>query len=164
MKKFSYILISIVMASTALVSCGDLLDVDSKRLTTDQEYGLNTPSDSIYSMFGLFTQLQKLADSYVLLGELRGDLLDITDYSSAELREINNLEISKTNSYANIKNYYAVVNNCNYILNHLDTGKQTQAASVCSRKSHPRMDLYAGSIEFQNSKVLHRPYSYGGRC
>ena len=98
MKKFSYILISIVMASTALVSCGDLLDVDSKRLTTDEEYGLNTPSDSIYSMFGLFTQLQKLADSYVLLGELRGDLLDVTDYSSAELREINNLEISKTNS------------------------------------------------------------------
>ena len=48
------------MASTALVSCGDLLDVDSKRLTTDEEYGLNTPSDSIYSMFGLFTQLQNL--------------------------------------------------------------------------------------------------------
>ena len=134
MKKFSYILISIVMASTALVSCGDLLDVDSKRLTTDQEYGLNTPSDSIYSMFGLFTQLQKLADSYVLLGELRGDLLDITDNSSAELREISNLEISKTNSYANIKNYYAVVNNCNYILNHLDTNVVSQGSKLKLRQ------------------------------
>ena len=134
MKKFSYILIGIVLAASTLVSCDDLLDVDSKRLTTDEEYGLTTPGDSIYSMFGLFSQLQKLADSYVLLGELRGDLLDITDYSSAELREISNFEISNNNSYADVKNYYAVINNCNYILTHLDTNVVSQGNKLKLRQ------------------------------
>ena len=162
MKKFSYILIGIAIAASTLVSCDDLLDVDSKRLTTDEEYGLSTPGDSIYSMFGLFSQLQKLADSYVLLGELRGDLLDITDYSSAELREINNFEISKNNSYANSKNYYAVINNCNYILAHLDTNvvsqgnklKLRQFAAVKAIRAWTYMQL---ALNFKTAKYYTNP-------
>ncbi|MDO9154066.1 MAG: RagB/SusD family nutrient uptake outer membrane protein [Paludibacter sp.] len=111
----------ILLCSTLLVSCDGLLNVDSKRLTTDEEYGLKSASDSIYSMFGLYSQLQKIADSYVLLGELRGDLMDVTATSDPDLREINSFNISKTNKYVNIKNYYAIVNHCNYIIHHLDT-------------------------------------------
>ncbi|MDD4970564.1 MAG: RagB/SusD family nutrient uptake outer membrane protein [Paludibacter sp.] len=121
MKKFSKIIIYFFITTFLFASCKDLLDVDSKRLTTDSEYGLKNPADSVYSMFGVFSQLQKLSDSYVLLGELRGDLLDITPSSDMYLREINNFDISKDNIYVNIKNYYAVINNCNYIIHNLDT-------------------------------------------
>ncbi len=121
MKKICPIILSVLISSIALVSCDGLLGVDSKRLTTDEEYGLKSSSDSIYSIFGLFSQLEKIADSYVLLGELRADLLDVSETSDPDLREINALNISKDNKYVNIKDYYAVINNCNYIIRYLDT-------------------------------------------
>ncbi|MHB9142173.1 MAG: RagB/SusD family nutrient uptake outer membrane protein, partial [Paludibacter sp.] len=74
MKKICNILICLFISSTILVSCDSMLDVDSNRLVTDTEYG-HASSDSLYSTFGVLSQLQKLADSYVLLGELRGDLM-----------------------------------------------------------------------------------------
>lgn len=122
MNKISKLIVCFFIASTILVSCDDMLGVDSKRLTTDAEYGLNAPGDSVYSMYGVFSRLQKLADSYVLLGELRGDLMTVTESSDIYLREINNFDVSTNNMYVNIKDYYDVINNCNYIIEKLDTG------------------------------------------
>ena len=122
MIKISKLIVCFFVASTILVSCDDMLGVDSKRLTSDAEYGLNAPGDSIYSMYGVFSRLQKLADSYVLLGELRGDLMDVNETSDNSLREINNFDVSSNNMYVNIKDYYDVINNCNYIIQKLDTG------------------------------------------
>jgi hypothetical protein len=82
---------------------------------------MNAPGDSVYSMFGVLTRLQKLADSYVLLGELRGDLMNVSESSDKYLKEINDFNISPENIYVNIKNYYDVINNCNYIISKLDT-------------------------------------------
>jgi len=121
MKKFSYILLGLFLSVTLFMSCDDLLDANSKRLTTDSEYGLTSGSDSIYSLFGVLSQLQKLGDSYVLLGELRADLMDVTPSSDMYLRQISDNAVTPDNKYVNIKDYYTVINNCNYILKHLDT-------------------------------------------
>ena len=133
MKKICKILILFLIVSGGLVSCNDLLDVNSDRVTYEQNYRLSSPNDTIYSMVGIYSSLQKLADSYVLLGELRGDLLDITVNSTQDLRDINNFNISSTNAYANIKDYYAVINNCNYVINYLDTTKIIKGEKVMYR-------------------------------
>ncbi|MFA5044386.1 MAG: RagB/SusD family nutrient uptake outer membrane protein [Paludibacter sp.] len=133
MKKICNILILAIIASIGLVSCDDLLNVDSGRVTFEQDYRLSSPNDSIYSMMGIYSQLQKLADSYVLLGELRGDLLDVTENSNLDLREINDFNISKTNKYANIKDYYAVINNCNYLIHNIDTATVINGQKVMYR-------------------------------
>jgi starch-binding outer membrane protein, SusD/RagB family len=122
MKKALKIMIFLVVSSTILVSCNDLLGVDSSRLVTDKEYG-HSPNDSLYSTFGILSKLQKLADSYVLLGELRGDLLDVTESSDISLREIYSFDISKNNKYVDLNKYYDVINNCNYVLKNLDSSK-----------------------------------------
>lgn len=133
MKKLLNTGIVLMLVSFFWTSCDDVLNADSQRLTSEDEYRLSTSSDSIYSIYGLFSQLQKLGDSYVLLGELRGDLLDITENSDQSLREIYNFDISEGNEYVNIKNYYAVINNCNYILHHLDTNRVDRGQQLSLR-------------------------------
>ena len=121
MKTLNKILIILLIASPVyFVGCDDLLDVDSTRMVTDEEYGSST-KDTLYSTFGILSQMQKLADSYVLLGELRADLLDVTDTSDLSLKEINNFNVSKNNPYANVYDYYAVINSCNYLLHNIDS-------------------------------------------
>ncbi|MDP4270837.1 MAG: RagB/SusD family nutrient uptake outer membrane protein [Bacteroidota bacterium] len=134
MKHLSKIMIFLILSSFTLVSCNDLLDVNSDRIVTPDEYQLNAANDSLYSMFGIFTKLEKLADSYVLLGELRGELLDVTDKSDVYLKEINNFDLSSGNPYTNnIKDYYAVVNNCNYVIKTVDTTKVKGGQLVLKR-------------------------------
>jgi len=133
MKKVCNILICVIIASVSLVSCDDILNVNSDRLTFEKNYQMQSPNDTIYSMVGIYSQLQKLADNYVLLGELRGDLLDVTENSNQDLRDINNFEISKTNPYANIKDYYAVINNCNYVIHNIDTASIIKGEKVMYR-------------------------------
>ncbi|WP_243349162.1 RagB/SusD family nutrient uptake outer membrane protein [Parabacteroides sp. FAFU027] len=134
MKQFSKILIFLLLSSFALVSCNDLLDVNSDRIVTEDEYQMNAANDSLYAMFGIFNKLEKLADSYVLLGELRGDLMDVTDKSDVYLNEINNFNFSSENPYTNnIKDYYAVINNCNYVIKTVDTTKVKGGKLVMKR-------------------------------
>ena len=104
-------------------SCDDLLNADSERLTAEEEFRLSTPSDSIYSIFGLLTQLQHIADGYVLMGELRGDLLEVSAEADKDVQEIYQHSISETNKFADVRKYYAIINNCNYMLTFLDTAK-----------------------------------------
>lgn len=161
MKKLLYI-IATALLIFALPSCDDLLSVDSKRLTSEEDYRLSSPNDSIYSMFGIFSRLQKLADSYVLLGEMRADLMDVTDDSDYDLRELNSLEISKTNRYVNIKDYYAVINNCNYIIKNLDTAivdrgqklKLRQYAAVKAIRAWTYMQI---ALNFGTAKYYTQP-------
>ncbi len=161
MKKLLYIIVTALLI-LALPACDDLLNVDSKRLTSEEDYRLSSPNDSIYSMFGIFSQLEKIADSYILLGELRADLMDVTDDSDYDLRELNSLEISKTNRYVKIKDYYAVINNCNYIIKNLDTSivdrgqklKLRQYAAVKAIRAWTYMQI---ALNFGTAKYYTHP-------
>ncbi len=115
-------LILILIFPALLASCDALLNVESERYVFEEEHRMGSANDTLYSMFGVLTQLQKLADSYVILGELRGDLMDVDETSNRFLKEVNNFSFSQNNPYSNnIRDYYAVINNCNYIIHHIDT-------------------------------------------
>ncbi len=114
--------LSVAVFGLLMLGGCNLLDVDSDRLAFPDDYKLDGANDSTYSMFAVFSQLQKLADSYILLGELRADLLDLADDADINLRKISELNIDENNPYlCKEKDYYAVINNCNYIINTVDT-------------------------------------------
>jgi starch-binding outer membrane protein, SusD/RagB family len=121
MKKINQIIFGLIGFAVVFTSCDTLLDVDSERNIFPENHKIDSPNDSIYSMIGIFTQLQKLANSYVVLGELRADLMTIAENASPELREINNLEIPEENPYNVIEDYYSIINHCNYLINNIDT-------------------------------------------
>ncbi|MDA3853666.1 MAG: RagB/SusD family nutrient uptake outer membrane protein [Bacteroidales bacterium] len=102
-------------------SCDSMLDVDSNSIAFPEENQLNASKDQIYSVVGILSQLDKLTTPYVLLGELRGDLMSITDNADADLKEIYNQTISEDNIYNVKSDYYSIINNCNYFIANADT-------------------------------------------
>lgn len=121
MIKLTKLYIALFVFSVIFQGCEPLLDADSDRRVFPGDNKPDSPTDAIYSMAGLFSQLEKLADRYVLLGELRGDLMDVTTFANPYLTEIYNFNISRNNPYNNQKDYYSVINNCNYLIQNIDT-------------------------------------------
>jgi len=103
------------------MSCQDMLNINSNSYLDTKDNNLNTPNDTLYSVVGILKQLQKLSDRYVVVGELRGDLMSITENSDMDLQDIANFTATTDNPYVSTKEYYAVINNCNFYLQHVDT-------------------------------------------
>lgn len=141
MKKLNYIVLSLLVGTLALTSCDGLLNVDSERYTYEEDFQMKSAHDTIYSMVGVLTQLQKLGDRYILLGELRSELMETTDKASLYLKEINDFNISKENPYVGQKDYYAVINSCNYVTHYVDT-----SYTILSDKAMMRAYAAAKSI------------------
>lgn len=102
-------------------SCEDILETDSSFVMYEKDHTLTDPTDSVYSVLGIINQMQKIADRTVLLGEVRADLLDVTDAASADLKRLSAWDFSQENKYNNVSDYYSVINHCNYFLHHVDT-------------------------------------------
>ncbi|MDY3897564.1 MAG: RagB/SusD family nutrient uptake outer membrane protein, partial [Prevotella sp.] len=74
------IIISLLAAMGALTlpSCSDMLETESSRQLFDKE--LDSKTDSVHFAFGVMQAMQQLADQYVFIGEMRGDLVRTTEY------------------------------------------------------------------------------------
>lgn len=70
---------------------------------------------------GLYSLQQNLVDQMVVLGELRGDLLEVTDFASQDLIEVYDFNIRKDNPYASPVNFYKLIIASNKLINHLST-------------------------------------------
>ena len=165
MKKISKIVVFLFLTVFTFEGCSNLLDVDSNRLVFPDGYQMNAANDTLYSMFGIFSQMEKLADSYVLLGELRGDLMNVTPTSNLFLKEINNYDISEKNPYANnIRDYYSVINNCNYVIHNIDTSvvkggvkvmyKEYAACKAIRAWTYMQIALNYGSAIYYEKPIL----------
>ncbi|MDR2042444.1 MAG: RagB/SusD family nutrient uptake outer membrane protein, partial [Tannerella sp.] len=105
----------------SISSCSDMLESGSSRIVFEDEYRLDDPYNPFYAISGILSQLQAIGDRYVLLGELRGDLMQTTAVAPVSLQEINTFQVKADNEYARKSDYYAIINNCNYVLHRLDT-------------------------------------------
>lgn len=114
----SILLAAITLATTA---CADFLDQESDQVINADKNHLDNANDTIYSVTGILNKLQVIADRTILLGELRGDLMDIMSNTSADLRQLALFDMSTDNIYNSPRDYYAVINNCNYFIAHADT-------------------------------------------
>lgn len=106
---------------SALTSCEDMMDLDSDDHVRAEDNKLNSANDSLYSAIGILTQLQKVGERYVLLGELRGDLMETTSDAPVWMQEISNFATTPSNIMSVKRDYYSIINNCNYALARMDT-------------------------------------------
>ena len=100
-------------------SCSDMFETESKSVVFD--HTLSTANDSLYSALGILGQMQKLSERYVLMGELRGDLMSATEDAVEAIQEVANFNVSPSNTYCDVTDYYSVINNCNYAITYMDT-------------------------------------------
>lgn len=100
-------------------SCSDMFETESKSVVFD--HTLSTANDSLYSALGILGQMQKLSERYVLMDELRGDLMSATEDAVEAIQEVANFNVSPSNTYCDVTDYYSVINNCNYAITYMDT-------------------------------------------
>lgn len=165
MKNISKLLLILSFSLMIFPACDTLLDVDSDRHIFEEDYGMKSSNDTLYSMFGVYSQLQKLADSYVVLGELRGDLMDVNQTADRFLKEVYNFDFSENNPYSNNeKDYYAVINNANYIIHNIDTSvvrggvkvmyKVYAAAKAIRAWTYMQAMLNFGDVSYYEKPIL----------
>ena len=121
---FIFSLMSVWMFS----ACSDILDTESSRQNI--EPGIASKTDSLFYGVGVLQAMQELADQYVLLGEMRGDLVATTRYTDNNLRQLYDFSYDDKNKYDSAYLYYRVINNCNYFIAHRDTALYTGSTNV----------------------------------
>lgn len=116
-----------------MTSCEDFLNPKSSYFSDST---LDNPSDTLYSVVGVINKLQSLSDRTILLGELRGDLSDVTEGANSDLLEIAMFNVSDNNQYNAPHDYYAVINNCNYFLANVDIDMKNNRNEYVFRKEY----------------------------
>ncbi|MBO7416961.1 MAG: hypothetical protein J6T18_01120 [Bacteroidaceae bacterium] len=135
--KTSRIIFSAIAAvlTAGFVSCSDMLKTESKVVVYDDDLTLDKATDTVYSVMGIVQKMQVIADRVVLLNEVRGDLVEVTDHATEDLRDIYNFnETTKNNRFNQIVDYYAVINNCNFFLSKVDTAYVRNHKNVFKRE------------------------------
>ena len=143
-----------ILHSSFLVSCADMLETESELVEYEKDNTLDHPTDSVYSVMGIINKMQIIADRSVLLGEARGDLVVPTEAASADLKRLANFDFSQDNKYNQVSDYYAVINNCNYYLAHVDTTIQRRGRTLFLRE-------YAAVKAFRAWTYLELVKAYG---
>lgn len=131
MKKIA-IIISAICILCGSYSCSDMLETDSSRQVFDPQ--LNQKTDSIFYALGILQGVQQLADPYVFLGEMRGDLTKTTAYTDNNLRQLADFTATTANKYDSAYVYYRIINNCNYYIAHRDTTLRNGAEYVAMKE------------------------------
>jgi len=122
MKKKFILYFSIGMMTMAgFTNCQGLFKMDSEQVLFTEDNTLDSPTDTVYSVIGIITKMQKLADRTVLLGDIRGDLVSLTLDASLQLQALADFTSGTDTVYNAPQDYYAVINNCNYFLANVDT-------------------------------------------
>ncbi|MGQ1947667.1 RagB/SusD family nutrient uptake outer membrane protein [Geofilum sp. OHC36d9] len=119
MKRFKFYIIAVVtflLGGWGLFSCTDVLEADAKDvLLADGAW--QTIDDADAAIRGVYGQLSNLAPQYIVLNELRADLLDVTENASPELRALSMHEDGAENcEYADPSPFFELINNCNDVI------------------------------------------------
>ena len=156
-------LTAIWMAATvSFTAC----EVDTTTVMFEEDHDFSQPGDTVFSMLGILDKVQDVVEKGVLLGELRGDLVKPDPFvgtSSAwvDLTRFENLENATFNRY---RDYYAIVNNCNFYLERADAEmerrgqkvflKEYAAVSAYRAWAYLQLALLYGEVPFYTQPLL----------
>lgn len=151
--KFKYIIFGICIVFGSM-SCSKMLETESDLVEFEEDHTLNQATDSVYSVMGIINKMQVIADRVVLLGEVRGDLVLPTSAANSDLKHLSEFDFSGSNRYNQISDYYAVINNCNYYLAHIDTAMERRGRNLFMRE-------YAAVKSYRAWTYLQMALAYG---
>lgn len=93
-------------------SCKEFLNPDQEINITDDKLFDDWYEYRAIEM-GLYGIQSDLVEQLLILGELRADLLKITERADADMVEIYNFNVSKENKYASPTNFFKLISACN---------------------------------------------------
>ncbi len=149
------IFISAISLTFGFSACSDFFDQESDHVIYSENHSIENAEDSIYSMTGILMKMQAIADRTILLGEVRGDLVDLTTTANSDLRDLAQFNASDDNRYNTPRDYYAIINNCNYFIAKADTAKKN------NRNEYLLMKEYAAIKSIRAWTYLQLAINYG---
>lgn len=118
-KKYSVVAVAFLVSVMLFNSCKDFLNPEQEiNITEDKLYDDWYEYRSIE--MGLYGIQSRLVEQLVILGELRGDLLQITQNADADMVEVYNFNISKENKYASPSKFFELISACNNFITVLE--------------------------------------------
>jgi hypothetical protein len=112
-------IVSVMTLLFSLGSCQDYLDVQPEdKLVGNQVY--RDVYDADAAVLGIYGKFMGLAEKYVILNEMRADLMTTTVNSSPYLKQLSEHNETAENPYINPRQFYEVINNCNDALKNFD--------------------------------------------
>ena len=120
-KSIISLLVFLMSFGLATTSCEDMLTPEMDR--TVEHF---TGRDTVNFYLGILSHVQEMIENNVILGEVRGDLCETTDYVSDPISAVANFIPTEDgeNGLLNRAAYYKVINQCNFYLARVDTMAQ----------------------------------------
>ncbi|MGI4020995.1 MAG: RagB/SusD family nutrient uptake outer membrane protein [Janthinobacterium lividum] len=112
-------LTSLITFLTLTFSCKKTFDL-APQSQVDVSQNYRNVYDANAVVTGIYGKLLGIAKQYVVLNELRADLMDVTTNADQYLREINVHNTTADNPYANPRPFYEIILNCNDALKNFD--------------------------------------------
>lgn len=153
MKNYINILFLLLIVLPICYSCEDFFEVKSEEVLLEKDYLGDNKFDARSALFGILSQMQDLSKEYIVLNELRADLMDVTDAAIDELRQISEHNVNTENSYANPVKFFSIINNCNIALHGIDT------SSVYSKEE--LLKIYVSILRVRTWTYLQIAINYG---
>ena len=108
--------------------------------------------------------MRKVADRTVILGEVRGDLISVTDAASDALKNLAEFRNLEDNEYNQISDYYAVIQNCNFFIENANLNLKKHGEVVFAKEysviksyrawAYLQLALNYGSVPFVTKPIL----------
>jgi hypothetical protein len=98
-----------------MFACDDILNVSSHDFVEEKDAFIDDFS-ARSSVLGVYALLQKVAEQYVILGELQGELITVTQNADQDLIQVNEHNVDINNRYADPTNFFKVIVNCNEVM------------------------------------------------
>ena len=106
-----------MMATSLLMLFSCKKTFDLKPLSeVDVTQNYRNVSDVNAAVLGIYGKLLGIAEQYVVLNELRADLMDVTPNADKYLQEISQHHVTAGNPWADPRPFYALILNCNDVL------------------------------------------------
>ena len=143
MNKFSFY-IAILSVSMLLISCQDFFNPNPEVVINEKDF-FKTFEDFRTAEMGLYALQQEMVEELVIMGELRADLLEVTENADPDLIDIHKLNISPNNPYTSPVNFYKLIANCNNLIRKIEARKPS-VANPLSLDNIDNFDRLYGSV------------------
>jgi hypothetical protein len=119
MKRIAKLPLILLVTGIALSGCRKIFDIKPED-QLDQTQAYQNVYDADAAVVGIYGKFMALADRYVILNELRADLLDYTINADESLRDISTHSVKPGNPYASPRPFYELIINCNDVLENFE--------------------------------------------
>lgn len=102
----------------SLGACKKMFDYEPENVLQQSQTYKNI-YDADAAVLGIYGKFVNLSERYILLNEMRGDLLDVTIKSNNYIKQLSTHSVTEDNPYADPRPFYEVIANCNDALKNL---------------------------------------------